>query len=82
MAVKYGAATTPKDVGMGHSVSAYLVNFVKTGDPNGSDLPKWERYTAAEDQIMDFTMEGVAKPGKDAWGLQLDIARLYLDRRP
>jgi carboxylesterase type B len=23
-------------------MSDYLVNFVKTGDPNGDELPKWE----------------------------------------
>ena len=23
-------------------MSDYLVNFVKTGDPNGADLPSWE----------------------------------------
>ena len=27
------------------AVSGYWANFVKTGDPNGEDLPRWEPYT-------------------------------------
>jgi para-nitrobenzyl esterase len=32
-AIKYGAATTPRDNGMGKAISAYLVNFARTGRP-------------------------------------------------
>ena len=30
-----------KDRTTAYTVSSYLVNFVKTGDPNGEDLPEW-----------------------------------------
>ena len=59
-AIKYGAATTPRDNHMGDIMSGYLVNFVKTGDPNGADLPQWPRYRADAGKQMDFATSGKA----------------------
>ncbi len=59
-ATKYGAATTAKDAAMGHIISAYIANFVKTGDPAGGDLPAWPRYDHAGAAMMDFSGEGTA----------------------
>ena len=59
-AIKYGAATTPRDNRMGDIMSGYLVNFVKTGDPNGVDLPQWPRYRADGGKQMDFATSGKA----------------------
>ncbi|WP_420139965.1 carboxylesterase/lipase family protein [Sphingomonas sp.] len=73
-AIKYGAQTTPKDIAMGKTISAYLVNFAKTGDPNGGGLPAWPKYDAASDQLMDFSAEGKAVAGKDPWGAEIDSA--------
>jgi para-nitrobenzyl esterase len=34
-------------------ISSYWVNFAKSGDPNGTNLPKWKAYTAAQqDRLM------------------------------
>ena len=73
--VKYEAKTTPRDNRMGGTISRYVVNFVKTGNPNGQGLPAWPRYSAASDAIMDFAPDGLAKPQKDPWGGELDAAR-------
>ena len=59
-AIKYGAATTPRDNRMGETMSAYLVNFVKRGDPNGEGLPQWPRYRADAGKQMDFATSGDA----------------------
>jgi para-nitrobenzyl esterase len=73
-AIKYEAGTTPRDNAMGKTISAYLVNFAKSGDPNGAGLPVWPRYVRAKDEIMDFAGSGNAVPGKDPWGRELDAA--------
>jgi para-nitrobenzyl esterase len=72
--IKYGADTTARDNEMGRVISAYLVNFARSGDPNGAGLPKWPRYDSAQDVIMDFATSGDAVPGKDPWGAELDAA--------
>jgi para-nitrobenzyl esterase len=63
--IKYGAATTPRDTAMGDTISDYLVNFAKTGNPNGGTLPQWPRYDAKADVIMDFAADGQARAGRD-----------------
>ena len=73
-AIKYGSATTPKDVAMGKAIATYIVNFATRGDPNGAGLPAWPRYGRATDEIMDFAASGVPHPGKDPWGTLLDRA--------
>ena len=71
-AIKYGARTTPKDVAMGKTISAYIVNFAKTGNPNGAGLAAWPKYDPAGDALMDFSAAGKAEPGKDPWGADID----------
>lgn len=73
-AVKYGAKTTARDNAMGKAISAYVVNFVKTGDPNGAGLPVWSRFTKADQQIMDFSADGKATPQVDPWAADLATA--------
>ncbi len=70
--IKYGAATTPRDEQMGKTISAYLVNFARSGNPNGGDLPVWPRYAKASDEILDFAASGKAVPGRDPWGAEID----------
>ena len=38
---------TGADYRMADTISSYFANFVKTGDPNGPELPQWEQCTAA-----------------------------------
>jgi para-nitrobenzyl esterase len=35
-------------------MQSYIVNFVKTGDPNGSGLPKWSGFQSSIPQVMMF----------------------------
>ena len=75
VSVKYGEATTTRDSAVGAALSGYLVNFVKTGDPNGPGLSKWQTFTRAGDAILDFAADGVAAPGKDPWAADLDTVQ-------
>lgn len=74
-AIKYGDATTPRDVAMGKLVSRYIVNFVKSGDPNGRGLPSWPRYSRASDTIIEFQAGGGAVAQRDPWGGAIDEAQ-------
>ncbi|GAA0726715.1 carboxylesterase/lipase family protein [Sphingomonas japonica] len=72
VAIKYGDRTAPRDLAMAKTVSAYLVNFAKTGDPNGSGLPHWPRYDRADDRLMEFESSGDAVAKSDPLGAKLD----------
>ena len=69
---KYEAAATPEDLAIGEAMNAYWAAFAKTGDPNGAGRPAWPVYTAAKDEIMDFTAAG-PKPGPDPRKERLDF---------
>jgi para-nitrobenzyl esterase len=55
---------------LAETVSAYWVNFARTGDPNGHGLAKWPAYQPATDQALEFgdqigTRSQVNKAGLD-----------------
>jgi para-nitrobenzyl esterase len=45
---------TQLDHALSKQVSAYWVNFARTGDPNGPGLPEWPVYRAATDENLEF----------------------------
>ena len=45
-------APTPKDEALSEMMRTYWTNFAKTGDPNGTGLPKWPAYDGAAPQIL------------------------------
>jgi len=63
--IKFGDKTSDRDRAMGRTISAYIVNFAKAGDPNGQGLPNWPRYGRATDLIMNFAENGTAIASKD-----------------
>lgn len=42
------------DFALCETIMAYWVNFAKTGDPNGGNLPKWPLYSRETDLNMEF----------------------------
>ncbi|MEV5809786.1 carboxylesterase/lipase family protein [Streptomyces parvulus] len=45
---------TSVDYKLRDQMSAYWVNFVRTGDPNGQGLPSWPTVERAPEQVMEF----------------------------
>ncbi|WP_395394261.1 carboxylesterase family protein [Novosphingobium sp. BL-8A] len=73
-AVKYGDATSERDNEMGRTISAYVANFAKTGDPNGAGLPAWRPRSRQGEAIMDFAPDGSATFGPDPLLSQIEAA--------
>jgi len=49
-------AISDADRKVAKQMSAYGAQFAKTGDPNGSGLPRWPAYTPQNDAALEFTM--------------------------
>ncbi len=45
---------TPHDRAIAATMSAYWVNFIRSGNPNGSALPHWPVFDPSADQIMEL----------------------------
>jgi para-nitrobenzyl esterase len=45
-------------------MNTYWVNFAKTANPNGKDLPVWPLYETQTEEILDIDLDGnvVGKP--------------------
>ncbi|MEQ8733845.1 MAG: carboxylesterase family protein [Rhodospirillaceae bacterium] len=48
------------DRAMANLISAYWVNFAKTGTPNAAGLPDWPRHTTEQDVLLDFSNTAIA----------------------
>ena len=59
-----------EDQRLAELISSLLVQFAKTGDPNGPSLPAWPAYDTASDEYIDFDTtisfrSGLRKPTCD-----------------
>jgi para-nitrobenzyl esterase len=73
VAAKYGDKLTAADAKAAAQISGYVVNFVKSGNPNGAGLPNWSKYDATK-PVMDFTSDRGPVSGADPWQARLDLA--------
>ncbi|MBQ3773630.1 MAG: carboxylesterase family protein, partial [Pseudobutyrivibrio sp.] len=55
---------TEEDYVLSDTMQQYIVNFAKTGNPNGKGLPQWERRDANQDKLLqlDTTVRMVDDP--------------------
>ena len=60
------------DQAMARTMAGYWANFVRTGDPNGADVPEWPRYDPVAKDVLDFTNTGVTV-GPDPLRARLDL---------
>ncbi len=64
-----GGGVRPR--GLSEKMSGALVQFMKTGDPNGGGLPNWPKYSTEKGETMVLNDVSVAKndPDRDARNL-------------
>jgi para-nitrobenzyl esterase len=56
-------AWTPDDYRVSEMMQSYYANFVKTGDPNGPDLPEWPAANSGDDvRVMRLDVDSHAEP--------------------
>ena len=48
---------TDSDFRLGDIMSDYLINFAEYGDPNGKDLPLWDKYSTEKPNILELKPE-------------------------
>jgi para-nitrobenzyl esterase len=56
----------PADYKLARQMSAYWVNFAKTGNPNGNGLPAWPKYNTSQNLVKVFDEKSSTEklPGK------------------
>ena len=66
MATQTGGGKVPRQ--LSDKMADALLNFMRTGDPNGGKLPKWPKYTEAKGEVMILNNdpEVVNDPDKEA----------------
>ena len=66
---------TEADRHVAEEVSSYWVNFVKTGNPNGANLPRWAAFHADNPATMVLGVKSAARPiaGKERLGFYRDL---------
>ncbi|WP_211371570.1 carboxylesterase/lipase family protein [Altericroceibacterium indicum] len=71
---RYPGAVTPQDRAAAANMSAYFVNFARSGNPNGKGLAQWPVYDDATRPVMLMGMDG-QKGGADPWRARLDVTQ-------
>jgi len=56
---------TDTDRKVAATMQAYFVNFIKTGDPNGGSLPRWQAFDAGKSDVMALGAAPGMRPAVD-----------------
>lgn len=68
-----GAAADPQDLAVAKMMNAYWINFAKTGNPNGGQLPNWPMYDPNTNELLEFRADGSALGEPDPKKARLDV---------
>jgi para-nitrobenzyl esterase len=61
-------------------MSSYWVNFARTGNPNGADLPNWAAYDGRTERVMEIGDHFQPIPLAD--NVRLDFWRRFYATQP
>lgn len=66
----------PADHILADQMSAYWVNFIKNGNPNGGNLPEWPKYNNSQSGAMVFDNSAMKRrlPDKEEYEFMLKLA--------
>lgn len=53
------------DYDLANTISDYWANFIKTGNPNGNNLPEWKAYNTSTKEVMMLGETQQSQPLKD-----------------
>lgn len=68
-----GSTLPPEDKEIARIMSSYWINFARTGDPNGKDLPEWVGYDPKTNMILDVQSDGSFLSRPDPRKARLDV---------
>ena len=59
-------AWTPTDYAVSRTMQGFFANFIKTGNPNGPDVPKWPAATGVGEQppVMHIDERSQSQPAR------------------
>ena len=42
------------DINLSNTMSKYIINFIKTDNPNGAGLASWDEWTPTSSKVFEF----------------------------
>jgi para-nitrobenzyl esterase len=70
---RYGTGTSEQDRKAASLANAYVVNFVKSKNPNGNALPLWPAHNRKGEALLQHTMDAAATASFDPFKDKLDL---------
>jgi para-nitrobenzyl esterase len=72
---------TPNEKELARMMNSYWINFAKTGNPNGLNLPNWPLYNNQTQQILDVDLSGKVMSKPDPRKARLDVVEKGMKKR-
>jgi para-nitrobenzyl esterase len=80
---RWGAQGEPtaSEKELANLMNSYWVNFAKTGNPNGNNLPAWPQYDIQKAEILDISLDGEVTNRPDPRKARFDVLEKAFENR-